>query len=737
MSTWARTTTGRPWLIMLLVVALSVLAASSGRSLQISSVTDGLVIPEEPAARSGTSAFTRNAGLVVLVDVPDRFSAPAFRRDLAAASSAIEKIEAVASTMDLSKIQVPDTRRLVPPTVFLLDKYAPAEQDLLVRELRFLSANNLLSEDLGTVLIHVRMTSASLSDSESIKLVNDLRARLDPFDFDYQLVGQAVVREALVTAAIKDTLNAMAVTAIITMLILFALYRSLFLTLLPLFTSAVAILFTGGMMAAADIPLNNLTVLIAPLLVVINVASSIHVITEFQRICASGAGRAQAASHALERKLKPCLLAALTTSAGFLALALSNTPVLVDFALAAGCGVMFGFFLTVSLLPACLSLNLSRHRCVAHTGAMTHLVGWISKTRVTLVLIIALPLVAAAVIGANRLTSDTVIMDVFSDAHPIVIAQNQARDITGGLTFLDLSIHAPEQSFSQLGALNWVDALTRVLRDHPSVVEVLSLSVFMAKTNAYYERKPFGPEILPESQRRLDQLLRLLKKNTDSVTLDNLVTRDFSSTRLLIQAKTEGSNALIQLHADLQQMIEQGVETPLSFTLDNTELAYARAVNHVVDDQIRSFTLVIAGIVIVTLLAFRSLTLTLLALLCNMAPVAAVFGLMGWLGIQLDFFNVMVACIALGIVIDDSMHLLSQYVRSGRRDLAGSLQQVGTAIIVTSLVLIVGFCGIAASASLAGTGRFALLTALAVLFALFATLWLLPALLSLTHRARG
>jgi len=119
-----------------------------------------------------------------------------------------------------------------------------------------------------------------------------------------------------------------------------------------------------------------------------------------------------------------------------------------------------------------------------------------------------------------------------------------------------------------------------------------------------------------------------------------------------------------------------------------------------------------------------------------------VFGLMGWVGVNLDFFNVMIASIAIGIAVDDTIHFMSRFQHEIRRgkpvEEAGfnTLRKVETAIISTSLILGLGFIGIALSASLSGTLRFGLLTSVAIFVALATTLVGLPALLVRCWKSR-
>ncbi|MFW6125302.1 MAG: efflux RND transporter permease subunit, partial [Pirellulales bacterium] len=138
-------------------------------------------------------------------------------------------------------------------------------------------------------------------------------------------------------------------------------------------------------------------------------------------------------------------------------------------------------------------------------------------------------------------------------------------------------------------------------------------------------------------------------------------------------------------------------------------------------------------------LLFRSLRLALLAFLPNVLPIVVVFGMMGALGVPLNSGSAMVATIALGIALTDTVHLVLHYRR--RRDegegtddaVANTFAHVGRPIVLTSVVNCAGF-GIFLLSDFRPLYDFGLLAGVAMAAALLGDLVLLPNLLKVFDR---
>jgi predicted RND superfamily exporter protein len=162
---------------------------------------------------------------------------------------------------------------------------------------------------------------------------------------------------------------------------------------------------------------------------------------------------------------------------------------------------------------------------------------------------------------------------------------------------------------------------------------------------------------------------------------------------------------------------------------------FVHLAEYVVQSQVRAFSLAAVVIGFLMMLLLRSATLGLAVMVPNILPVLATYGLMGWLGITLDWLTACIAVAALGVAVDGTIHIGNRFrVAKEAGESAGSaaryvMLSIGRALVVTSLVLAAGFTVVAPSI-MASLGRFGVLMAVCLLFALLYDLLMTPAVLA-------
>ena len=140
--------------------------------------------------------------------------------------------------------------------------------------------------------------------------------------------------------------------------------------------------------------------------------------------------------------------------------------------------------------------------------------------------------------------------------------------------------------------------------------------------------------------------------------------------------------------------------------------------------------------------ALRSVRLGVLSLVPNGLPILTTFGAWALLVGEVGFSVATVASISLGIIVDDTVHFLSKYVRarderrlSVEDSIRYAFHNVGTAIVVNTIILSAGFLVMTTSAFKMNVDL-GLMTVLAIIFALILDFLFLPALLLLGKRDR-
>ena len=167
-----------------------------------------------------------------------------------------------------------------------------------------------------------------------------------------------------------------------------------------------------------------------------------------------------------------------------------------------------------------------------------------------------------------------------------------------------------------------------------------------------------------------------------------------------------------------------------------------RTITAAIETMLRSYVIAVSIITVLMTLLLGSLRLGLIAMLPNLFPLVVTLGVMGWLGLPLEMFSLLIGSIALSLAVDDTIHFMhgfrNAHERSGDVEQAvrETLQSTGQALLFTSIVLSLGFF-IYVFSALNNLTNFGALTAFAILMAFAADVLVAPALMAWVKGARS
>jgi predicted RND superfamily exporter protein len=165
---------------------------------------------------------------------------------------------------------------------------------------------------------------------------------------------------------------------------------------------------------------------------------------------------------------------------------------------------------------------------------------------------------------------------------------------------------------------------------------------------------------------------------------------------------------------------------------------WLKLLDYIVSSQIQGFMLAFSLIAVLMYLIFRSLPVAVISMLPNLSPILLALGVMGWMAIDLDYNKAAIAAVALGIAVDDTIHLISRYryefSRSGNYEeaLHLAMSDVGRALVITTVALVLGFLVLMGSL-LQSQATQGMLLATTIVTALVADFLLMPALVLTYH----
>jgi uncharacterized protein len=634
----------------------------------------------------------------------------------------------------------------------MLDEFAEITQEAAERyqELALGSdglRNTLLSDDGRAygITIRVALPEGNRDARQEIEsFINELRAswEADNPDWEVRVSGGILGNNLLARVAIEDIIYLVPIAfAAVIILFLFAMGSVVLVgaSVLVLMSSTLA---TFGFAGWTGVELTAGTA-ISPLAVMVLVSTScVHIILTWVRAAEVGK-EDDPFRYSLTENLAPVTISHLTTAFGFLSLNFAPSPPLANMGNIVAFGLLFGHLSVFTILPAILSGRVvsGAGRIMISGDRMRRFARWVIARRKVSLVLFPLLMIGAA-IGISKIDYDDNVIRYFDLRYQLRQDSEAIQDQLTGLEALQFSFAAPEgASLFDPDFLRRVDRFATWLEDQPYVVAVTSVTDIIKDLNQNMNGGAEGAAQIAESQSANAQLLMFYELSLP-VGLDLNIMMDVDRTQTLVTAtvRTEHSTQLRDLAQEADDWLI-GNEPSIASRASGIAIAFARISQRNNSQMIWGF-LVALGLVSITMIAtLRSLRYGLVSLVPNLVPALLAFGFWGVFLGDVNLGSTVVTTMTFGIVVDDTIHFLMHYLRCRRKNigvteaLEDTFVVVGSAIVLTSLALILGFAIMSAS-GFAINQHIGILTSVVILFALLSDLFLLPALLASTHGTR-
>lgn len=679
---------------------------------------------DESRARRDLEAFTERWGsddrtLFVLARLPQTADGtllqPERLSEIAVLSRRIERLSGVESTLSIATLQPLGSTELAQLAALPgIDLEARLRDAPVVIPL-------LVSDDLRSSVILVSLRQSTDDLSRAVDVVRSVEAVLHdtgdqtnddgPASVRFELGGLPAVRAAFFELVIEDQLRFVPLTLVVIGLGLWLAFRRAHGVVLPALAAGLPVLFLVGTMGWIGEPIGLLNQAYFTLLPVIAVADSVHVLSRFHDERRGGnpkdaAARDEALVIATSRVGWAVALASLTTALGFASLAATHMPILRNFGLFAALGVVYAWVTVVIALPwllAILPARWTQPPSPRHFDLRKATSSWVASLadfatrRRTLVLLLSGGLCAVAAVGFPRVQVDNRLSGLLDDDHPVAQTSRFIDRELGGVLSLEIELRRPS---------GWTDERARALLERT-------------------ERALAGLETprVVTSPATLGPL--------EELDLPSLIQGEYA--RISVRVPDAGGQAFAAFQTEVETLLQPLVSSEdVDMTITGTTaLAYA-GVNRITKDLRVSLIGVFFVVSAAMALLFRSVGTALRSMPPNVVPLIAGYGAVGWIGLQLDPLATVVLVLALGIAVDDTIHVLTRHAEEqdpdDRTRIVEALRHSGTAVMMTSLIL-AGGLSINLASSFPPLRVLGGLGSTVILLALAADLLLLPALM--------
>jgi len=741
------------WLVMLISLVLVFLAASGGQNLRFTGDYRVFFSEDNPqllAFDELENTYTKSDNILIALTPKDGdvFT----QKTLAAVESLTEKAWQIPFSIrvdSLSNFQhtwSEDDDLTVEDLVSgssELDAESLAKIRLIALKEPIL-VNNLVSPDARVTGVNVtiqlpgldEMTEAPTAVAYARKIADEIRAEYP--DIELHLTGMLMMNNAFSEESMNDMQSLIPMSFAIMLISLGLLIRGFtgtFATLAVIGFSIAAAMGLGGYIGYPISPPSS----IAPIIILtIAIANSVHVLVSLFQEMRKGSSKHEAIVESLRLNIQPVALASVTTAIGFLTMNFSDVPPFQHLGNFVAMGVIVSLFLSLTFLPALMSILPLRVKPLAENKRDSmekfgHFV--VNNHRRLLWGMLAVVVVIVSMVPKNEVND--VFVNYFDESITFRTDTDYVTENLAGTYIIAYSLEAKEKGgISDPGFLNEVEAFSQWYKQQPETLHVATITDTMKRLNKNMHGDDDTWYRTPENRELSAQYLLLYEMSLPyGLDLNNQINIDKSATKLTATLKTLSSKEMLLLEKRANEWLKQNTSHIVKAEASGPSLMFAHIGQRNIVSMITGTTVALILISLLLIVALRSLKIGLVSMVPNLVPAAMGFGLWGLFVGEVGLALSVVVSMTLGIVVDDTVHLLSKYLRARREKGYDASQAViyafttvGRALVTTTIVLTLGFLVLAMSAFELNSAM-GMLTALVIVLALIADFLLLPALL--------
>ena len=583
-----------------------------------------------------------------------------------------------------------------------------------------------------------------LTDAENAEILKVVHTIVNRYKkekgLEIYVAGSPAVNNALKAQMQTDMQKFTRITFLIIIVFLFIMFRRVSAVIYPLIVIILSLITTIGTMAWAGVAFKLPTQIVPSLLLAVSIGATVHILSIFFDRFNKKGDKKEALSYTLGHSGLAIAMTSVTTAIGVGSFSGSQVAPISDLGMFAALGVMVSLFLTLTLLPALLSITKLKVKAQSKMGKLDELMLILALFPIKYyrgIIIASAILVIIALLAASQITLSHNPLYWFQPNNENRVSTEVIdAKMNGTVTIEAIVDTGVENGWNNPERLNKLNEMTKRIETYTDtythVGKVISLATIVKETNrALHENKEAFYNI-PKGENLVSQEL-LLFENSGSDDLEDVVDSQFSKARITI--KLPWTDAVKAVHI-LEYVKKEVVATFPNEKIETTGMIplLINTFAHAVNSSVMSYIIAFVLITFMMIFILGSVRIGLLSMIPNLTPIILGLLLMYMVDIPLDIFTLLIGSIAIGLAVDDTIHFLHNfrryYLESG--DSADAIKQTffttGKAMVITTIVLSLGFYSYL-MAQMISVQNFGLLTGTVIIMALLADLLLAPALM--------
>ncbi len=613
-------------------------------------------------------------------------------------------------------------------------------------------AGNLIAFDGGAAGVNLTINLPGIEQAkevpEVVGYVREMVAKYEKAypDIGFYLTGVTMTNNAFPEASQQDIKKLYPVMILVILVLLFFSLKGMWGTLATFSIVVFSSVMAMGLFGWPGVAVTPTTLSAPVMIMTLAIADCIHILMSYYQGIGRGLHKQKAMIESMRINFQPVLLTSVTTAIGFLTLNFSDSPPFHDLGNIVCIGVLAAFALAMFFLPAVMMLLPSKKvsGAFSESKSMQKISDFVVKFHKRLLLGMSVIIIfLLSLVPLNTLDDSTI--EYFDWSIDFRSHTEKIAETLTGVQSVNYSLNAGgEMNVADPEYLATIDAFADFLRSQPEVRHVSSFSDVMKRLNKNMNSDNEAFYRVPESRALAAQYMLLYELSLPyGLDITNQVNTDKSATRMVVSLDKKTSIEIINLDKRATKWLEENAPAYMVTEGASTGVMFA----HITERNIKSMIGGVVGalflISFIIMIALKSVRLGLISLVPNLVPTGMGFGIWAMYDGQVGLSLSVVMGVTLGIVVDDTIHFLSKYIRAKREMNLSSeaavnyaFHTVGVALSSTTLVLCAGFMVLTLS-PFSLNSEMGLMSAITIALALLVDFFFLPPLLLLLDKKKA
>ncbi|MBO8131596.1 MAG: RND family transporter [Candidatus Marinimicrobia bacterium] len=517
---------------------------------------------------------------------------------------------------------------------------------------------------------------------------------------DIKVAGFPIIRYLMMRDMRRDLKVYLPLGIILMILLLVFSFKSWAGAFLPLVVVIMSIINTVGLMSLLKVKFVFIDMLLPVMLIAIANDYSIHLVAHYYEEYRLLKNHVEAVYGALKKVMTPIFMAGITTIIGFLGLQSHIAPPARIMGLFASFGIGIAFILSITFVPAFLNIIgqptvlIDIRKNDTDKNNILVRMGRILLKRRKLFLMTSILISIILVPGISKIVVDTNPLHYWKENNPLRVAHEEVDKNFGGTSQINIMAKGDIKSPVMLRK---IETLEEYLESLDHVTNPMSIVDVVKKMNRAFHSDSVEYEVIPDNRNLISQYFLLYSMTGDPEDFDFLVDYEYSQAQIVARVDVVSSTTILRIINKVKNFIKKNLSREEFPVVTGMAVVIGELVNLIVRGQAYSLAFSIVLVFIVCAVFFKSIRTGLVSIIPLIVAMAVVFGLMGYLKIELNVATMMLSSIMIGVGVDYTIHFIYRFRKelnsglSKEESILQTLNTTGKGIVYNALSVIVGF----------------------------------------------